>query len=86
MTPDLNNIIRYYAVVERVVLTPENAPIVSERFNCDVLALMQHLVDGKPLTGEALQPTIYLFWKSNGKVIIKRLTPALAELLRVPQP
>jgi radical SAM superfamily enzyme YgiQ (UPF0313 family) len=85
MTSDLNDIIHYYAVKERVSSAPVDTPITSERFNSDVLALMQHLVDGKPLAKEALQSATYLFWKTHGNVISKRLTPALAELLGIPQ-
>jgi len=85
MTPNLKDVIQYYAVIERVAFAPEDVPIISERFNSDVFVLMQHLVAGKPLTEEALQPTTYLFWKSNGKVIAKHLTVALAELLGIPQ-
>jgi hypothetical protein len=79
------SILPHYATIERVKSAPEDAPIVSERFNCDVLVLMQHFADGKPLNEEALQPTNYLFWKSDGKLIVERLTPALTELLGIPQ-
>lgn len=85
MTPDVNDIIHYYATIEHVKSAPEDAPIVSERFNCDVLVLMQYLADGKPLTEDALLPTNYLFWKSDGKLIVERLTPALKKLLGIPQ-
>jgi ubiquinone biosynthesis protein Coq4 len=85
MTSQLNDILQYHSVIERIAFSTENAPIVSEKFNSDVLALMHHLVDGKPLPNETLQPITYLFWKSNGKIIARRLTPALAELLGIPQ-
>lgn len=83
MTSEVSDIIHYYTTIERVTSAPEDAPIVSERFNCDVLLLIQYLTDGKKFVNEALQPTNYLFWKSNGKLIVERLTPALAELLGI---
>ena len=85
LSPDLIDVIRYHLVIETVSCTPEDAPIVSERFNCDVPAVMQHLVENKAVTWEDLNPTTYLFWNSEGKVIVRRLTVALAELLGIPQ-
>jgi len=84
-TPQLNDVIEYHAVIERVTFAPEDQPIASQRFSSDVLALMRHLVDGTPLTEEAQQPTTYLFWKAQGKVISQHLTPGIAELLGISQ-
>lgn len=81
ITPNLNDIIRYHLAIGNVLFAPEDAPIVFEKFSCDVLMLIRHLVNGKPLTDEAYRPTDYFFWKSGRKLIIKRATPSLTQLL-----
>jgi radical SAM superfamily enzyme YgiQ (UPF0313 family) len=76
----LEDIINYYTTIERVASTIEDSQIISEVFNSDISELMRNLMDGKPPTETALQPTVYLFWKSNGRVVSKSLTLALGEL------
>ena len=83
MTPDLNDIIKYHAVIVRVASQPDDTPMVNEKFNNDVLALMEQLVEDKPLTDDIRHPAAFLFGKNKGKVWVKRLTPEIAELLGI---
>lgn len=86
LTPDLADIIRFHIVTERVSLAPDDSPIVSEKFSSDVMVLISNLVEGKPLSEDILKPANYLFWKLDGKLIIKRSTPTLEKLLNISQP
>jgi radical SAM superfamily enzyme YgiQ (UPF0313 family) len=83
MTPQLTDLVHYYGVITRVFLHTEESPITMERFNSDVLELMSHFLRKEALAGDLLQPAAFLFWKYKGKVITKRLTPALAGLLGI---
>jgi radical SAM superfamily enzyme YgiQ (UPF0313 family) len=83
MTSQLVDLVHYYAVIARVYLNTEESPITAERFNSDVLELMSRFLRKEALAGDLLQPAAFLFWKYQGKVITKRLTPALAGLLGI---
>ncbi|MBI4296147.1 MAG: cobalamin B12-binding domain-containing protein [Chloroflexi bacterium] len=82
--PHVNDIIRYHVALESVTYAEEDAPIVSDKFDCDVPALMHCLIENKAPTPDALKATVFLFWKNDGKVVAQRLTPTLAELLEIP--
>ena len=82
-SPVLDEMVHYLIVMERVAGGPESAPIVSQRFSCDVVAAIRCLADNKALSEDELRPATYLFWKNGGRVITQRLTPALAELLAI---
>jgi len=83
MSPRLSDLIQYYGVVEEVSHQTEESPIVTMTFNSDIAELIPQLAGGKSAGKHAAAPATYLFWKNKGRVISKRLTPALAELLGV---